>query len=178
MKPWTSQYGTGEAGEDSTSADPQVFRDAMATLAATVCVVTCGSGDARLGRTVTAAISLGVAPPAILVSIAANSELADRIRQKGRFSYAMLSEGQDDIADAFAGMLPSEERFFAADWISWASGEPRLLDAVAAMDCRVADAFEAEGHMLFVGHVQEIARSTRRKPLLWYGRRYGTVSPQ
>ncbi len=178
MKPWTTQYGAGEPASDTAGTDPQAFRDAMATLAATVCVVTSGSGEDRLGRTVTAAISLGVAPPAILVSIAAGSELAELIRETGAFSYAMLSEGQDDIADAFAGALPPEERFFEGDWSSWTSGEPRLLDAVASMDCRVAQAFEAEGHVLFVGHVRDLARSEKRKPLLWYGRAYRTVSPQ
>ncbi|MBE9640741.1 flavin reductase family protein [Salipiger mangrovisoli] len=178
MKPWARQYNMGAPLGVAALADPQQFRDAMATLAATVCVVTSAQGKDRLGRTVTAAISLGVVPPAILVSIAAGSELDELIRQTGRFSYAMLSEGQDDIADAFAGQVPPEGRFFEGDWATWSSGSPRLLDCVAAMDCRVAQEFEAEGHVLFVGHVQEIARSERRKPLLWYGRRYGTVSPQ
>ncbi len=177
MNPGKSFHADDVPHAGTASADPQAFRDAMATLAATVCVVTCGSGDARLGRTVTAAISLGVAPPSILVSIAAGSELAARIRDTGQFSYAMLADTQDAIADAFAGKLAAAERFFEGDWQVWPSGQPRLNDSVASMDCVVANAFEAEGHILFVAHVRDIARSPERKPLLWYGRSFNAVQP-
>lgn len=161
---------------DPESADARDFRDAMATLAATVCVVTAREGDRCLGRTVTAALSLGVAPPTILVSISATSELARVIHATGGFSFAMLSEGLDDVADAFAGKLPPDQRFFDGDWLDWPSGHPRLVDSVASMDCTVTGQFEAEGHQLFIGQVRDIIRTPRRKPLLWYKRNYGSVS--
>lgn len=81
----------------------QDFRNAMASLAASACLVTAGEGAARLGRTVTAAMLLTGTPPTILVSIDATSALAVLIRKRAGFSFAMLAVGQRDIADAFAG---------------------------------------------------------------------------
>lgn len=153
------------------------FRDAMASLAASVCVVTARSGDERVGRTVTAALSLGIDPPAILVSIHAGSALATMIRAGRGFSFAMLSEGQRDVADAFAGKEAAERRFDHGDWRQWSSGHPRLTGAVAAMDCAVIGEMEMADHILFVGGPRQIDLDDSRNPLVWHRRRYNAVNP-
>ncbi|MGR3375385.1 flavin reductase family protein [Salipiger abyssi] len=153
------------------------FRDAMASLAANACVVTARGGEERLGRTVTAAMSLSVEPPAILVSIDAASPLAALIRREQGFSFAMLSETQQAVADAFAGKLPPEERFDAGSWGAWQSGQPRLDEAVAIMDCAVIGEIGLAGHILFAGGVRDIALDYSRSPLVWHHRRYNSVYP-
>uniref|UniRef100_UPI003BAC1D7C flavin reductase family protein n=1 Tax=Stappia sp. TaxID=1870903 RepID=UPI003BAC1D7C len=155
----------------------QDFRDAMASLAATACLVTAGSGPDRLGRTVTAAFSLSVDPPALLVSIAAGSALASRIRETGGFSFAMLSETQHDICDAFAGKEVAARRFDHGSWREWPSGQPRLSGAVAVMDCVVLGEMEVAGHILFAGGPREIDLGEGLQPLVWHSRRYHAVCP-
>ncbi|WP_417279753.1 flavin reductase family protein [Celeribacter sp.] len=155
----------------------QDFRDAMASLAATACLVTAGEGAARLGRTVTAAMSLTGAPPAILVSIDATSELAALIRKRAGFSFAMLAEGQRDIADAFAGKRPPEQRFEQGIWDSWSSGHPRLKQSVATMDCAVIGEIDLGSHILFAGGLSGIALDRALRPLVWHDRRYNAVQP-
>lgn len=164
-----------ETGSDAVSQ--RDFRDAMASLAATACVVTAGHGANRLGRTVTAALSLSVEPPAILVSIDARSALAAIIRDTHGFSFAMLSETQGPVADAFAGKQAAEHRFDYGDWQDWSSGRPRLLGAVAALDCAVIGEMEVSGHILFVGGPREIDLDPSRKPLVWHQRQYHAVNP-
>ena len=107
-------------------AGRQGFRDAMASLGATACVVTARRGDRLIGRTVTSVFSLSVDPPSILISIAIGSELAEAIAETYGFSFAMLAEPQRAIADAFAGRGDPEKRFDHGNWTEWPSGHPRL----------------------------------------------------
>lgn len=153
------------------------FRNAMASLAATTCIVTAAEGRDRLGRTVTAVLSLGIEPPAILVSIQAGSELAAMIRRQGGFSFAMLQQDQQDVALAFAGKVDPAQRFDRGDWSAWPSGHPRLHGAVAAMDCTLRGEVETAGHILFIGHPQRIDLDQTRSPLIWHNRGFNTVQP-
>ncbi|MWD27445.1 flavin reductase [Aquicoccus sp. SCR17] len=166
-----------ETTEDIDATFQRDFRDAMAALAATACLVTAAEGEARLGRTVTATFSLAVDPPAILVSIKAGSDLATMIRRTGGFSFAMFAEAQRPVAEAFAGQLPAADRFGRGDWLRWSSGHPRLQGAVAAMDCVLAGEMETSGHFLFTGHPQDIALDRHRRPLVWHDRGFNAVHP-
>ena len=143
------------------------FRAAMAGMASSVHVVSARRGDEMLGRTATSVMSLSVNPPAVLVSIDMMSRLADLIAKSGEFSLAMLAEGQTAVADAFAGHVPAEKRFGIGRWVHWPSGQPRLLDAVTALDCEVIGAVETGTHVLFAGAVVEADTHTGLRPLLW-----------
>ncbi|EPX75881.1 flavin reductase family protein [Salipiger mucosus] len=162
---------------DTATETQQAFREAMAALAATACVVTAAQGNERVGRTVTAALSLAVDPPSLLVSIDARARLASLIRAQGGFSFAMLQADQQAVAEAFAGKGPRERRFEHGRWESWPSGHPRLRGSVASMDCALAGEIETGDHVLFIGHPQRIDLSESRSPLVWHGRRFNTVHP-
>ncbi|SEP74999.1 flavin reductase [Devosia sp. YR412] len=148
------------------------FRSAMAAMASTVSVVTARRGDERIGRTVTAVLSLAANPPTILISIDILSRLADLIAKTGGFSIAMLAEEQADLADAFAGKVEAGERFSLGDWTDWPSGHPMLLGSVTALDCDVIGAMETGTHVLFAGAIVEAETTTSRKPLLWQRHAY------
>jgi flavin reductase len=143
------------------------FRSAMAAMAATVCVVTAKLGAETAGRTVTSVLSLSIAPPTILVSIDIASQLADMIAKSKAFSFAMLADDQQEVADAFAGRLDLSNRFGAGQWSEWPSGGPMLLGAVTALDCEVIGAIETGTHVLFAGAIVEAETTTSRAPLLW-----------
>ena len=153
------------------------FREAMAAMAATACVVTAAQGDERVGRTVTAALSLAVNPPSLLVSIKAEARLASLIRAREGFSFAVLQSDQHSVAESFAGKGPRERRFEHGSWEAWPSGHPRLRGAVAAMDCVLAEEIEIGDHVLFVGRPQHIDLSDTYSPLVWHGRRFSTIHP-
>lgn len=156
--------------------DGRTYRDAMASLATTVCLVTTRLGAERLGRTVTSIFSLSVDPPAILVSIDITSRLADHVAKTRGFSFAVLAEGQQAIADAFAGRGDPEHRFDTGRWLSWKSGHPRLLGAVVSMDCEMIGAMETGTHVLFAGGVVDIDIVADRTPLIWQQRRYRSLA--
>ncbi|WVT75845.1 flavin reductase family protein (plasmid) [Sinorhizobium chiapasense] len=151
------------------------FADTLSHLAATVCVASAGKGADSLGRTVTATFSLSANPPSIVVSIKADSPLAMRIASEQGFSLAMLAEGQELIADAFAGKIEASKRYLVGIWADWPSGRPRLLGAAAALDCVLSTAVEVGDHMLFVGTIVATETSTHAGPLIWSRRRYQSL---
>lgn len=148
------------------------FRAAMSGLASTVHVVTARRGEERVGRTATSVLSLSAQPPAILVSIDIVSRLADLVSRTGGFSLAMLAQGQENIADAFAGRVPLEERFQHGEWGSWPSGQPLLVGAATVLDCEVIGAMETGTHVLFAGAIVEAETDATRQPLLWHRHAY------
>ncbi len=151
------------------------FRAAMAGIASSVHLVTARRGDERVGRTATSVLSLSAQPPAILISIDIVSRLADIIAKTGCFSLATLAEGQDAVADAFAGRVPAERRFDIGDWAAWPSGQPHLKGSATNLDCDVIGAMETGTHVLFAGAVIEAETDTSKKPLLWHRHGYHGV---
>ena len=151
------------------------FRAAMSGMAQSVHVVSARRGNERVGRTVTSVLSLSAQPPAILVSIDIVSRLADVIARTGGFSLSMLAEGQDAIADAFAGKVATEQRFEMGGWQAWPSGQPRLAGAVTNLDCEVIGAMETGTHVLFAGAIVEAESDTDQLPLLWHRHGYAGV---
>ena len=162
---------------DTASETGQLFREAMAALAATTCVVSAAQGDERVGRTVTAALSLAVDPPSLLVSIDSSARLAALIRARRGFSFAMLQSDQGAVAEAFAGKGPRERRFEHGTWEPWQSGHPRLRGAMAAMDCILAGEVDMGDHVLFVGRPEHIDLAEGRSPLVSHDRRFHSVHP-
>ena len=160
-----------------TDQPANAFREAMASLAATACVVTAAYADERVGRTVTAALSLAVDPPSLLVSIDAGARLSSLIRASGGLTFAMLQADQQAVAQAFAGKVPRDRRFDHGTWEAWPSGHPRLRGAMVAMDCSLAGEIETEDHVLFVGRPRAIDLAKTRQPLIWHHRRFTTVRP-
>lgn len=148
------------------------FADAMARLASTVCVVSSGSGSECLGRTATAVFSLSASPPSVVVSIKADSALATTIAAQEGFCLAMLAQGQELVADAFAGKVAAASRYLVGIWADWPSGRPRLLGAAAGLDCLLSASVLVGDHRLFVGTIVATETADYAEPLLWSERRY------
>ncbi|HTM77555.1 MAG TPA: flavin reductase family protein [Devosia sp.] len=152
------------------------FRETMGSMAATVSVVTTTHAHENIGRTVTAALSLSINPPSVLVSIDIASRLADMILMARGFSMAMLAQGQEDVGDAFAGKLGLDDRFTYGQWGTWPSGNPMLLGAVAALDCELIGSIETGSHVLFAGAIVQSELAPALEPLIWHRHRYRSLT--
>jgi flavin reductase (DIM6/NTAB) family NADH-FMN oxidoreductase RutF len=151
------------------------FRDAMACLGSTVCLIASHDGRQRHGRIVTAAISLSVEPPAVLAAIDIASPLAEIILRAQSFSYSVLSERQWAIAEAFVSRGEPEKRFEHGAWGSWTSGQPRLGGTVASMDCRLIGEMKTASHLLVIGGVVDIDTCADAGPLIWHRRKFARI---
>jgi flavin reductase (DIM6/NTAB) family NADH-FMN oxidoreductase RutF len=148
------------------------FLAAMAQAATTVTVVTTDGPGGRWGVTVSAMSSVSADPPLLSICLDRRNPVCGEITANRRFCVNVLDEGQDDVADVFAGRAPAEggDRFACA---AWEEGPdlPRLVGAAAYFDCVLATSHDHGTHRLFIGRVRTAGRAVAR-PLVYQARDY------
>lgn len=157
------------------------FRDAMARVAYSVCVVTTDGGAGRDGLTVTAMLPVSDAgsEPVILVCIRARSRALPTILGNGAFCVNVLGEEHASIADRLAGRERTDNAGWFADvgWTTLTTGAPALEDAIAAFDCRVLSRSRVGSHEVLFGAVLEVKFRDAGSPLLHAQRSYQRLRP-
>lgn len=164
-----------------TPADPLAddFRAAMRLLAATVNIITAGSGDAQRGLTATAVCSMSVTPPSMLVCVNRFGEAHKAITEAGAFCVNILADDQQEVAMRFAGQVdPGADKFAPYGWTRLATGAPALDGAMVNLDCAISSATETDSHSIFIGTVKAIRFGASTSPLLHYNRGFFSLSNQ
>ena len=157
--------------------DTSEFRRVMGHFATGVAVVTTLRPDGTpCGLTASAVCSVSLAPTLILVCVARDADTHDCIEERGVFAVSVLEERKGetlarrfadvDAGDKFRGVAFREER----------TGAPVLDDALAWLDCRVAQRCPGGDHTVFVGEVLA-ADNVEGTPLLYYRGGYGRFAP-
>ncbi|CAH1655782.1 Flavin reductase (DIM6/NTAB) family NADH-FMN oxidoreductase RutF [Hyphomicrobiales bacterium] len=163
-------------GTDMTEISAE-FRSAMRTLAGAVSVLTVGEGDDRNGFTATSVSSFSMEPPRVTAFINKNASSWPTMKKYQAFGVNILAEGQEEIADRFAGRhgTKGQDRFAGATWITAATGAPLLDGALVAIDCKLEEAIERHTHAILIGQVCAVRLAgTDVDPLLyWHGRYRG-----
>jgi flavin reductase len=156
---------------------PSAFTRAMKFAATGVNIVTTDGPAGRFGMTVSAFSSLSAEPPQVLACINRRSPVGEAIVENGSLCVNLLSAGQRQLADIFAG-IGQEGRpydFGAAQWESQVSGAPVLEGAVAAFDCVLGSSIAAGTHRIFIGRVVAVT-AQGGQTLLYTNRAYGQPS--
>ena len=85
-------------------------------------------------------------------------------------SVNLLGEGHEDLARHFAAKRAgqAEDRFANGAWRTSRTGVPLLVDALAALDCRITDIMPLDTHAIFVGVVEDIHFGPRGRPLVHF----------
>ncbi|WP_416966730.1 flavin reductase family protein [Streptomyces sp. 4F14] len=154
---------------------PQAFRDAMATVASPVAVVTAMDGPRPHGTTVSAFTSLSLTPPMVLVSLDNRSRLLATVRRTGRFGLNILGTRQAALAAAFA--RTGEDKF---DDVLWSPSHdlPRLPGSAAWLTAEVDEYVTAGDHTLLLAHVRTAEPGEEGPgPLTHHQRSFGTHLP-
>lgn len=76
-------------------------------LASGVTLWTAGDGPARSGLTVTSVMVAGGDPPRLLALLDPDADLAECFRRTGRAVCHLLDQGDQPLAETFAGLLPA-----------------------------------------------------------------------
>ncbi|MFN0263180.1 flavin reductase family protein [Tepidamorphus sp. 3E244] len=156
-----------------SALDPDVFRQAMRRTASGVTVVTTDGDEGPLGVTVSSLCSLSLEPPSILFCLHRESRLLPIVKANGVFAANILADGQQRVADSFAGLIPElrEDRFAAGHWSTLVTGSALLDGALCAFDCKLASIFEFGSHSIIAGEVLA-AEMRGDKPLIYSGGDY------
>ena len=146
------------------------YRAIMRHQAGAVTVIACSSGGARAGLTATAVASLSDSPPTILACVNRSAGAHDAIVQASAFSVNLLSAAQQPVAERFAGKtgLSGDQRFVGLVWRTLQTGSPILAEALASLDCEVAEQHAFQTHSIFIGRVVAGEFRADLKPLLYF----------
>jgi flavin reductase (DIM6/NTAB) family NADH-FMN oxidoreductase RutF/DNA-binding transcriptional LysR family regulator len=152
------------------------FVGAMSQAASTVNVVTTDGPAGRFGVTVSAMTSVSAdSGPTLLVCINQQSRAAAALLENGVFCVNVLRDDQAHISDTFAGRFADRmsDKFACAQWTTLATGAPRVVDPLAAFDCRILSSERVGTHYVVYGAVQEVYLAESGAPLIYANRAYG-----
>ena len=166
-----------DEGADSMP-DSELFRQAFRRHATTVAIVTYFDGaDRSCGMTATSMCSLSATPPSLLVSISRGSRAHGEIKSRGRFGVNLLSVGQRSVAlhCSRVGMDKQLRPSWLVDGVA-ADATPRLVGALAHLECVVGSSYDVYSHSIFVGLIKRVwLNPLDAPPLLYHGGSYGQL---
>ncbi|MEK6302965.1 MAG: flavin reductase family protein [Acidobacteriota bacterium] len=150
------------------------FRNALGRFASGVTIVTAKGTDGQpFGITVSAFSSVSLDPPLVLVCIDKRASLHECLGEGGHFAVNILSEDQELTSRRFASK--DEDRFNGTDYRESAQGTPLIDGSLAALECRVVQAYPGGDHTIVVGEV-ESASVADGKPLAYFRGGYAQLS--
>jgi 3-hydroxy-9,10-secoandrosta-1,3,5(10)-triene-9,17-dione monooxygenase reductase component len=144
------------------------FRAALSRWCTGVSVVTVRDGEENHGMTVSAFASVSLTPPTILVCLDTRSRTAAIIERRGAFAVNILSAGQSEVSERFAGRDGIANRFTNVPHRAGTGGLPIIDDAVATLECDVTDEVKKSDHTIFIATVSKIHGCGEIDPLLYF----------
>nr|WP_062998769.1 flavin reductase family protein [Nocardia mikamii] len=151
------------------------FRAVMGSIPTPVAVVSTFDGDRPHGTTVSAFMSLSIAPPMVVVSLDRSSDLLRHITESRRFAINVLAAHQSAIAAAFAKKGTDKMQISDTAW-HVDSGLPRIDEASGWVACHVASMVEGGDHIIVLGHVAALDHLPV-PPLVYHQGTFGLHAP-
>jgi len=148
------------------------FRNAMSRLAAAVNVITTDGPGGRHGMTATAVCSVTDSPPTLLVCMNRRSGSHRRFRDNGVLCVNVLAGHHQALSRRFASSADAVTRFGEESWTTLVTGAPVLVDASAALDCRITQVSEVGTHSVFFCEVVGASMAAQAGCLVWFDRSY------
>jgi flavin reductase len=153
-----------------------LFVEGMSRAATFVAVATTDGEAGRLGVTISSLTSVSADGdhPSLLACIHHLSPASTAILKNRGFCANLLHEGQQSLADLFAGRAKGDAalRFDAAKWTPGPGGQPLLAGSTASFECKLATALLWETHYIIVGQVTSVTLSDDPAALLYGQRAY------
>jgi flavin reductase (DIM6/NTAB) family NADH-FMN oxidoreductase RutF len=149
--------------------DADKYRSVMRHQAGAVTIIAVGDEGNRTGLTATAVCSLTDSPPMVIACVNRNASAHSPIQLAKRFSINMLARDQNELARRFSSKkLEGEARFDADTWDTLTTGAPVLKNAIANLDCEVAQELSFDTHTIFIGRVMDCRFREDIEPLLYF----------
>jgi flavin reductase (DIM6/NTAB) family NADH-FMN oxidoreductase RutF len=151
--------------------DPDVFRDVIGRFATGVAVITAQGAGVDYGMTASAVASLSMEPPMLLVCLNRASVTHGVIERAGAFGVNVLRVDQGEVARRFAG-TDRAGKFAGLGVHHGPLDTPLLDDALARIECAVAETVTGGTHTVFLGTVRH-AEAADGEPLAYFRGRFG-----
>ena len=151
------------------------LKEAMASFATGVTVVTARYQGEDVGMTCNSFNTVSLEPALVLWSIRKASASHTAFLQGGGFVINVLAHHQKDVALRFT-RGKHEERFDGLRAARTNTGRLRVADAVAWFDCELQQIVPAGDHDILIGRVLSFDRSDA-EGLVYSRRTFGTLQP-
>jgi 3-hydroxy-9,10-secoandrosta-1,3,5(10)-triene-9,17-dione monooxygenase reductase component len=161
---------TGTAG-----IAPGRFREVLGGYPTGVCVITSVDAESRYAMVVGTFTSISLEPPLVGFFPDKSSTSWPKIERTGRYCVNVLGKDQLDHCKHFASKL--EDKFEGRSHGLSPGGLPLLDNAVAWIECDIAQVIEIGDHLLVVGAVSALHRRDEGDPLLFFSGSYHGLQP-
>jgi flavin reductase (DIM6/NTAB) family NADH-FMN oxidoreductase RutF len=151
------------------------LRTLMRLFPSGVCVVSVELDGQRVATTIGSLVSLSLEPPLVGISVGRELALHELLRTAESFAVSMLRGDQADLAAHFARGVPP---LFLWDNVAvkhGVTGAPLLADALAWIECRLWERYDAGDHSIFVGEVVAVDEGEPGPGLVYRERGYHAV---
>lgn len=153
--------------------DSARFRQVLGHFPTGVCVVAAFDSDQPVGMAIGSFFSISLDPPLVGFCAGKQSSTWPKIRDAGSFCVSILGEDQEPVSRVFASKAP--DKFAGVAWDRSPSGQPRLTDALAWIDCELTDVHEGGDHDIAVGAVQSLDVTNEHGPLVFFRGGYANL---
>ena len=161
-----------QIGENMT-LDPEQLRHAMRAWTTGVAVITATHDGQQYGMTINSFTSISLEPPLISVSLRQLTHTYELVKQSREFAVTILSTGQGDLSDRFAGKFPEiTDRFEGVPTEKLLIDAPLLKGGVAFFNCRVVNELSFGENTLFFAEVIAAKGEGEGSPLVYHNRVY------
>jgi flavin reductase (DIM6/NTAB) family NADH-FMN oxidoreductase RutF len=140
-----------------------------------VCVVTANVEGERVATTIGSLVSLSLEPPLVGISVGRELALHELLLTAGAFGVSFLHGGQAHVAQYFARGVPPLFLWNGVSVKDGVTGAPLLADALAWIECRLWNRYDAGDHSIFVGEVVAAEAGAPGPALVYRERGYHAV---
>jgi flavin reductase (DIM6/NTAB) family NADH-FMN oxidoreductase RutF len=159
------------------SFDTREFRQTLGRFATGVAVVTTYWQGQAYGMTVNSFTSVSLDPPLVLFCASPRGHTPRAIQDAGIYGVSILALDQLDLCKRLAGMTQVDEldRFEGLAYSMSPGGVPWMEGALAWLECRLEQVWEAGDHLVLLARVQHIRRAEEGQPLLFFNGQWPTI---
>ncbi|RPE43814.1 flavin reductase (DIM6/NTAB) family NADH-FMN oxidoreductase RutF [Streptomyces sp. Ag109_O5-1] len=147
--------------------DGRALRTVCGNFATGVTVITTGDERSGSATTVNSFTSVSLEPPLVLFCLHRQSRLRPVLQESGGFVVNFLTHTQERLAWKFAGR--ESARLTEVPHHRSPGGLPVLSDALAYLECRLADEYDGGDHAILLGEVTGLGtHAEETDPLVFY----------
>src|SRR3954453_10823652 len=137
---------------EARSLTSDEFREVISHFATGVTVITALHDGRSFGTTASAVTSLSLEPPMLLICMNKQSETGRAVALSKRFGVNILGADQVDLAERFAQKGGDKFAGVAVTAGQW--GEPLFDEALATLECQVAEETSGGTHYVVLAEVE------------------------
>lgn len=150
--------------------DANLFRRACAQFATGIAVAAARDSLGQPhGLTINSFTSVSIDPPLVLICVDRVSNLLSIFEQSGGYGLSFLSREQMGLSIRFAQR--GQDRFGGVMWMAGSTGVPLIPEALAHLECRIAQTVLAGDHAILIAEVLSADIHTG-SPLLYFASGY------